>query len=78
MIEVKQIHKEIAIFLKNEYEIDEIVLDSDNYDEREITFQLKPNCNGFKIKEALHEHFGNELIFYSTEISGILGILIEN
>lgn len=78
MTEIQELHKEIATYLKSKYGIDEITFeDVEDVPDKEIKFQLKPNCDGTKIKESLHKHFGDKLMFHATDMGGILGILIE-
>lgn len=78
MTDIQELHKKIAIYLKSKYGIDEITFeDVEEVPDEEIKFQLKPNCDGTKIKESLKNHFGEKLMFHTTDMGGILGILIE-
>lgn len=78
MVEVKEVHEEIASFLKKDFGVEEIHFGDEDDKHRELNFQLKSYCDGTKIKEALHKHFGPTLKFHACEMGGILGILIEN
>lgn len=77
MVVVKEIHKEIVVLLKNEFDLDEFDfdLDEDIVDE-EICFKLNGDCNCIKINEILENHFGDNLQFHTYEVAGLLGILI--
>lgn len=78
MIEVKDLHAEITLFLKKEFGVEEVHFDNEDEEIREVKIQLKADCDGTKIKASLKEHFGDELRFHSCEMGGILAILIEN
>jgi hypothetical protein len=77
MVETKKCRDEIISFLKRDFNID-MVDCIDELEVSELAFQLKPDCDGTKIKCILHEHFGPSMRFHATEIGGILGILIED
>jgi len=79
MVELKELHEEIASLLKKDFGLEELHFEmEDEVVDKELSFKLNPNCNGKIIKERLNRHFGPNLTFHACEISGILGILIEN
>ena len=77
MVGTKKLHEEITSFLKKDFGVEQAHLDDEDTGENELNFKLKPDCDGTRIKEALHEHFGKALVFHTCEMGGILGILIE-
>jgi len=77
MVELKQLHEEIASLLKKEFGLDKLDM-GDGDCIKELNFKLKSGCDGTKIKQILKTHFGSSLIFHACEMGGVLGILIEN